>query len=358
MVSKQSLLILVISLFASSVAANEAVVEKLSEAKEKLSKTSEQSRNVMGTLYDINLKMKRISRRRDILNNRLISVQGNVKTLELSTEQIAQIISKQRAMLSKKLRTMYMIGDQSAARAVFSSSSAHELEKFLKYLRRVSNQDYRVIKSYEKNLSLLNRKKAALGAELKKLAQVQSSIKNEEVALADNQRSKTRLLSQLEKAQETELSRIKGLRARAERVGMDQVVRSSLFEKKGELAWPVTARLSQGYGLIEDREYNFRLAHKGLSLASRADQIVTAVHSGVVRFIGEIEGYGKTLILDHDDHFYTVYANLKDSSLKSGDRVISQQELARTSGPLYFEIRHFSDSLDPLQWLQPKGQSL
>ena len=341
-------------LFVTSVWAAD-VVETLVEEKEKLSQTDEQSRAVMATLYDINLKMKRMSRRRDILNNRLISVQGNVATLEASTQQLSQMIDLQRRLLSKRLRAMYMIGDEGVVRALFSSSSSHELDKLMKYLRRFSNQDYRVIKSYEKNLSLLKKKKTALDSELQKLAQLRTKIKDQETVLDGSQKSKTKLLTQLEENRKKTIHKIKGLRAKAESIlGEDQLLRTSFFEKKGELPWPANAHVAREYGLIENSKYRYRLAHKGVELQTTVGQEVKAVDSGVVRFIGHIEGYGTTLVLDHKDHFYTVYSNLADISLREQHTVVREQVIAQAAGPLYFEVRHFSDALDPAQWLQSR----
>ncbi|MEK6554309.1 MAG: peptidoglycan DD-metalloendopeptidase family protein, partial [Bdellovibrionota bacterium] len=334
------------------------VIESISEAKEKLSKNDEQSRSVMGVLYDINTKMKRMSRKRDILTNRLIDVQGNVSALEISTKQLDELITMQRSVLSKKLRTMYMIGEESVVRAIFSSSSSHDLEKLLKYLRRVSNQDYRVIKSYEKNLSLLMKKKKALDIELRKLASLKNKIKTQEGILEDNQKSKSKLLSQLEDHRKNTIKEIKGLRAKAERTSQSADLRSSFFEKKGDLSWPVEAEMIRNYGLIENPKYKYRLAHKGISLNSQPGQPIRAIHDGVVSFIGDVSGYGKTIIIDHDDHFYSVYSNLKEVLFTKGQPIRSQQVLANSSGNIYFEIRHFSDALDPLQWLYIKGKTL
>jgi murein hydrolase activator len=336
-----------------------SVIESITVAKEKLSQNDEQSRSVMGTLYDLNTKMKRMSRKRDILTNRLIDVQSNVNTLAISTSQLEELIAMQRSGLSKKLRAMYMIGDESAVRAIFSSSSSHELEKMLKYLRRVSNQDYRVIKSYEKNLSLLMRKKKALDSELKKLASLKSKIKTQEDILESNQKSKSVLLSKLEAHRKSTIKEIKGLRAKAEKTNQEYDLKSSFFERKGELTWPITAPLIRGYGLIEEPTYKYRLAHKGIRLGSKEGQDIKVIHDGVVSFVGEIDGYGKTIIVDHEDHFYSVYSNLKEVFFTKGQAIKTQEVLANSGGNIYFEIRHFSDALDPMQWLyNQKGKAL
>ena len=90
---------------------------------------------------------------------------------------------------------------------------------------------------------------------------------------------------------------------------------------------------------------------------------VKAVFQGKVSFADNLPGYGPTLIIDHGDHYYSVYAFNKALQVHAGDQVRQSQTVA-FSGPsdrpvgdgLYFELRHFSEPLDPKQWM--KGSSL
>lgn len=330
------------------------LADSLNIAKDELSKTDEKTRNVMGTLYDINLKMKRMSRRRDILNDRLISVQSNVESLTTSTKALEEMLAGQRSLLSKRLRAMYMIGEEGVVRAIFSSSGSHELDKFLRYLERISKQDYKMIKTYEKNLAALNRRKHALDRELQKLAKLKVSIKSQETALESNQRSKAKLLNSLEVNRSVALGKIKGLRTKAEKLNAAALLEESFFEKKGQLASPVQATVSRGYGLVEVQPYKYRLAHKGYEFATSPGAKVKPVFQGKIAFAGDLDSYGLTVIVDHSDHFYTVYSNLAQVTVQEGDTVTPNQIFASTQKELYFEIRHFSDALDPKQWLQLK----
>lgn len=329
------------------------IAESLNTAKVELSQTDEKTRDVMGTLYDINVKMKHMSRRRDILNDRLISVQGNVETLTISTKQFEDMLAVQRSLMSKRLRAMYMIGDQGVVRAIFSSSGSHELDKFLRYLERISKQDYKMIKAYEKNLLSLKKRKLALDRELQKLARLKNRIKSQEIALESNQKSKSKLLESLEKNRKVAIGKIKGLRSKASRLST-ATIEESFFEKKGLLQSPVQAEVSRGYGLVEVKPYKYRLAHKGYEFATAAGQKVKPVFQGKVAFAGDLASYGMTVIVDHSDHFYTIYSNLAQVQVQEGDSVSPEQVFASTQKELYFEIRHFSDALDPKQWLQLK----
>ena len=107
------------------------------------------------------------------------------------------------------------------------------------------------------------------------------------------------------------------------------------------------------------------LSHKGLLFAVPARQEVQSVWEGTIAYVDRIPGYGQTIILDHGDHFYTVYSGAMRPLVQQGQAVSARQNIAQfesspssviASNELYFEIRHFSETYDPKDWM--KGLSL
>jgi septal ring factor EnvC (AmiA/AmiB activator) len=97
---------------------------------------------------------------------------------------------------------------------------------------------------------------------------------------------------------------------------------------------------------------------RGIEIEVREGQTVRAVEGGQVAYAEWYRGFGKLVILDHGNGFYTLYGNLSRLDLKKGDRVSRGQEigLAGETGSLkgaklYFEIRKKGEAEDPLLWL-------
>jgi len=83
-----------------------------------------------------------------------------------------------------------------------------------------------------------------------------------------------------------------------------------------------------------------------------------------VVFSGWKPGYGKTIIVRHDDGLETRYGHASKTLVKPGDRVDEGAEIAllgntgRSTGPhLHFEVRRDGRSVDPLPYIQ-RGQQL
>lgn len=94
----------------------------------------------------------------------------------------------------------------------------------------------------------------------------------------------------------------------------------------------------------------------GLVMHAPAGTSVRAVFGGRVAFADTYGEYGKTVILDHADGYYTVSAHLGSIEVSAGDELAAGSRLgalgAGTSGRavLYFEVRRANDTLPPSEW--------
>lgn len=120
--------------------------------------------------------------------------------------------------------------------------------------------------------------------------------------------------------------------------------------------WPVEkARMSRGF-LLGKRW------HYGLDLAAPKGTPILSSAPGVVIYVGKgFSGYGKLIVVEHDENWATLYSHLNKFSVKEGDRVTRGQKLGemgrtgRASGVhLHFEIRYNRQPVNPLMYL-PQG---
>jgi murein hydrolase activator len=79
----------------------------------------------------------------------------------------------------------------------------------------------------------------------------------------------------------------------------------------------------------------------------------------MILYAGWFKGYGKMIIIDHGQHYYTVYAHAeelfkdKGDSVESGEVIATVGDSGSISGPeLYFEVRHYGKPVDPLEWIR------
>lgn len=117
--------------------------------------------------------------------------------------------------------------------------------------------------------------------------------------------------------------------------------------------WP-----SKGKIVARFKEKINGVANKGIDILTTPTEDVLAASPGKIAFIGELAGYGQTLIIDHGDSISTVYCGNSNIEVKIGDEVKQGMIIAKTgpplrknSGSLHFEIRKNYKPQNPLYYL-------
>ncbi|MGB6553489.1 MAG: M23 family metallopeptidase [Candidatus Binataceae bacterium] len=125
------------------------------------------------------------------------------------------------------------------------------------------------------------------------------------------------------------------------------------MREERQFAWPVAEGIvSSGFGIRNGAR------HDGVDIAAPAGTPVLAADNGVVVFSGTLHGYGNTVIIQHDDHYATVYGHDERNFVREGDHVSRGQMIGeigtsgRTTGAnLHFEVRHDNIARNPLAFL-------
>ncbi len=365
MIKSLSLAVLISLSAASASASDTALVEKYQDRKEALLATEEQKRKVLAALYSVNQKIKKIAQEKGRAVDRMLDADNKAKqTAQKITELEAELVADKKS-LRARIRALYRLSGEGVLALIFSQNSGHDVDQAMKYLKIITSRDYDQIKSYQAKLAALSGEKLKLKSVVTKYIAVQSEIKEKERALIGEYKSKTKVISQLEKRYAKQLNQLKSLRPSDETAADRELIaflRPSFFEKKGELDLPVEGYLLQGFGIISDPKFKTQLGHKGWQISSLEGSKVQAVFDGEIAHSGWLPGYGNTVIVDHGDHYYTVYAQVKNSAVKRGDQIKKGtsigQATSRTNksgSGIYFEIRHFSEPENPRNWIKSQA---
>lgn len=125
-------------------------------------------------------------------------------------------------------------------------------------------------------------------------------------------------------------------------------------------------RVSSGYGLrYHPVTGQHNKMHQGVDIASPPNTPVEAPADGVVKFAGWKQGYGKVVIIDHENGVDTLYAHLNSFGVRRGDRVKKGEAFAkvgatgRVTGPhLHFEIHENGRHVNPRQYVRSQRSVL
>lgn len=341
----------------------EKVKADFENARQSLVESDEQQRSIMSSLFLINGKMKQLVSERSKTAQEKMIVESSTRQMAEKIVEIEQKLKGQRSLLQVRLNAIYKFGGQGLARLLLSSSNSAQLERNLKILGLVAKQDLGLLKDYSKNVADLEVKQAKFLGRLAKLKKIQKQLAGQESKINAESTAKAQILESIRKTKTKALTKIRKLREKSVALQgdendelLDLLLRPSFFEKKGQLAAPVQGVVVRRFGIWKDSEFNVSMSHKGLLYDVGAQTTVHAVFPGKVSFVGDVAGLGETLILDHGDHYYSVYSGELEPQIKEGFEVGEGQLIAHSRNQLYFEIRHFSEPYDPQVWMKGRQQ--
>jgi lipoprotein NlpD len=116
-----------------------------------------------------------------------------------------------------------------------------------------------------------------------------------------------------------------------------------------EWAWPAGGRVLAGFS---------EATNKGVDIAGKVGDPVFASASGRVVYSGQgLRGYGKLIIIKHNQTYLSAYAHNNNLLVKEGQNVVRGQKIAEigntdsSQAKLHFEIRRLGKPIDPAKLL-------
>lgn len=121
---------------------------------------------------------------------------------------------------------------------------------------------------------------------------------------------------------------------------------------KIDWAWPASGKVIAAFN---------ETSSKGVDLAGKPGDPVLAAAGGRVVYAGTgLRGYGKLVIVKHDNSFLSAYAHNQSLLVKEGQAVSKGQKIAELGDTdsdrpkLHFEIRRQGKPVDPSKYLPPR----
>ncbi|HME69167.1 MAG TPA: peptidoglycan DD-metalloendopeptidase family protein [Myxococcota bacterium] len=293
-------------------------------------------------------------------------------------ERVAREAAERQAItrraMTARVVALYKAGSVGPVRAIFTASGPRELLARMYALQNLLERDAALVSRYRREGERLTRaREAALAAAAERdraavrlargsrelgleLASKQDLLKQVRTDRAREQAA----IQELEAASQALESTLEGLRAGGTGTLPSRAPSVPFASLRGQLPPPVAAPLVQRFGRVVDSEFRTETFRKGVDFAAQLGQPVHAVADGEVRYAGWFRGYGKLVIVDHGEQYFTVAGHLDEirvqvgDALRAGDVIGTAGETGSLGGALlYFEIRRGSEALDPSEWLAP-----
>lgn len=323
-------------------------------------------------IEETNLIMAEMAQR-----ERLLQQQSDSLAVRLQVRR--EEFTDQRQALGRHLRRMYVRGRQEDLRTVLTAASVSQLLTRMQLNRTVARVQASLVERTRNQGQALVSEQRLLDTALAQIWQARSETGDQSGRLEMLQAERTAALRELDLERqdlkngllELDLSEQKlvYLLEDLERQRQTRTVSpdaaggagGELVALAGELEWPVRGPVLRGFGRSVHPRFKTVTLNNGVNIAAEAGSPVAAVAAGKVEFQDDLPGFGRCVILDHGEGYYTLYAHLDRVYVAAGAEIARGQILAEVGRPaagedsqLYFEVRHGRTPLDPADWLRSR----
>lgn len=295
----------------------------------------------------------------DALNNK-------IEGLETDIENQQAEIDKGIEAFSKRIRTMYINGDESLASVLVGSGDFYDLLSRMELVKRVAETDDKMIDDLTNQLNELNANKTELEESRTEKEGKKAELESNKEQLNNAYSKSTSTLVQQQKEMADYLankSKIDKMDAEIEE-NIKQLILQNQSNNQyvgGTYMWPVPGYtyISSPYGMRWGR------LHKGIDItggningkpivAANAGKVIVANSSYTPGY-----SYGKYVMIDHGGGNVTLYGHCSALNVSVGQVVNRGNVIAYvgstgdSTGPhLHFEIRINGNPVDPMPYLK------
>lgn len=350
------------------------IEHKIKKGKADIKAYAKKEKTVIASLNETDIAISKARKRIATSRAGLATLEKEIVNTESASETLMKQIQISEDYASRRMVALYKLNQLGKMNMLASADSITDFFQRKIYLERILDHDQNVLETlgndktkFQTLLEELNtqkKKKLSLESDYKEQIRVMSRKKARRSELLASIRSKKSLtlasVNALKKASKALDKKIHELILESRKTEKPGKPLSGKFPKlKGLLKMPVKGKVISRFGKYKNTEFNVMNFRSGIGIKAGKGDSIRAVYSGKVIFSSWFNGYGNMIIIDHGNHYCTLYAHAEEVFKKEGDRVEAGEVIATVgdtgsmTGPgLHFEVRHNGKSVDPMKWLK------
>jgi len=300
------------------------------------------------------------------LNNELRIAEAQVEQAEAELLAVEEELEAMLEIFKERLRQIYQRSDVNFFEILTQSTSVTEFLVRFELLRKIAEQDMRMVAEIDEKREIAEAKKEELEERRDQVALIKVQTEATYAHLAAYRQEQQTLRAELQREAEildrylAELERDSNrLAAEIQRILINRGD-SGLTGPEGTFAWPTPGfhRITSEFGMRHHPVLRTNRMHTGIDIAAPMGSTVVAGCLGEVIYADWFGGFGLTVVIDHGGGYTTLYAHLSRVTVSEGDIVVRGQEIGRigstglSTGPhKHFEVRLNGNPVNPRPYL-------
>lgn len=349
---------------------------EMREKQEELRGLSEKELRALESLNEIDLAIDRTRKDIAFSEKAIQAIETEMATVLTRFEAVHSVVEERRVHAAKRMVGLYKLYNLGRMNLIASAESLVDFLSRRKALEQVLESDRRMLEDYRLQREELSGLSARLARRRQERTAAEEAHRRQIAEMEGNRGRREALLAEIRGQKALRQAALASLKERA--AALDREIRSFRIEfpeetppgekvpaeagfrrLKGLLNMPVKGRIITSFGRHRNQAYGVMNYQTGINIQADRGEPIRSVYGGRVIFSNWFKGYGNMLIIDHEDHYYTLYAHAEELFKQKGDLVQAEEVIGTVGdsgamgGPaLHFEVRHHGKPVDPMAWLK------
>jgi peptidoglycan DL-endopeptidase CwlO len=343
---------------------------KISKTQHKVQRLKSKEGALTTNIERVSASISRLQRRQDVLEAdlerkkaELLRLRDDLRRTRARLARLRSKLATSRVVLSRRLVEIYQAGRPDFVTVVLNSKGFADLLERGEFMRRISDQDNRVITAVK--LAKVRTKKAT--DRLARLEDRQQKITGQVLAarnevagvkyrLAGARAEKAGTLRVVRGHRQSAQEDLKALQKEQARIEgtLNNGSNGGPVQGNGHFIWPVNGPITSPF--CERRAWE--ACHPGIDIGVGTGTPIHAAGSGTVALAGPAGGYGNYTCINHGGGLSTCYAHQSQINVSVGQHVSQGQVIGLVGctglcfgAHLHFEVRVNGGVVNPLNYL-------
>lgn len=340
-----------------------SITQQIQDQLGKVNKIKQEVNTVAGQLEEVETELDQHQGELRSVESRLLATQRQIEENTKLLEKTEKSLASRSQVLNKRMRDIYMYGQVSYLDILVGASDFNDFVTRYDLLRRILQSDAELIAKAKTERELIAQKKKELERDVAAIQELKKIAVEKRTLVASRYQAKRSILNNLESQKDEAERAYNELQRSSNRI--EQMIRArkgggapSGAIVTGSYMWPTNGVITSNFGWRTHPVFGNQRLHAGMDIGADYGENVLAADGGVVIGAGWISGYGKTVIIEHNSTYSTLYAHASELLVSDGQVVRKGQLIARvgdtgyTTGPnLHFEVRVNGSPTDPRGYL-------
>ena len=329
-------------------------------------------RRLQGDIGGLQARQAKVQADLDAKQAELVTLQTKLRSERARLARLRARLVVARRALATRVTEMYKADRPDVLSVVLNSDGFAELLERGEFIRRIADQDRRIVTTVraakkdatetEAKLDGLERRQqrvtALVLARRNEIAEVKQALIDTRVGYQNTQAGKARALASVRSDRQHLEDHVESLER--EQAQVQARLASSagspgagpIRKGSGQLIWPANGPISSGFGARWGR------LHAGVDIPLPIGTPLRAADSGRVAIAGAVGGYGNYVCIQHSGSMSTCYGHMNSIGVSVGQNVSQGSVIGQSgntgnsTGPhLHFEVRINGSPVDPMGYL-------